>query len=188
MSKFTDHLWRDLVQDHGPALMHAGRPEPGRVRRPRPRVLAGSTLALAGAGAALMVGLSTTGSTPALAVTRSGDGSLVVQLNQINSLPHVVNPELNAIGVYAITIHMASGTAPVPGPVTCTKEPGVSGPPVKILVGTNGTEVIAADTTAGNTGAGTWHLASCQVFGASGPGNSGSGNSGSGKTGNTGAG
>jgi hypothetical protein len=45
----------------------------------------------------------------------------------------------------------------------------VSGPPVKVLIGTNGTEVISS----GNTGAGTWHLAACQITGDNGSANSG---------------
>ena len=50
MTKFTDNLWSDLAREHGPTLARADRPEPGRARRRRPRVLAGSTLGLAGVG------------------------------------------------------------------------------------------------------------------------------------------
>jgi hypothetical protein len=176
MTKFTDNLWRDLVREHGPTLAHADRPGPGRARRPRPRVLAGSTLALAGAGAALTLGLTATGSTPAYAITKNGDGSVLVTINQNSALPQA-NAKLTAMGIREqITIDMASGAAAVSGPVSCTPAPGVSnlpGPPVKVLVGTNGTEVIDS----GNTGAGTWHLAACHL----------TGDTGSGNTGNTGA-
>ena len=61
---------------------------------------------------------------------------------------------------------MATGPATVSGPVTCTPAPGASstsGPPVKVLVGTNGTEVISPGESAGNTAEGTFHLASCGV-------------------------
>ncbi len=177
MTKFTDNLWRDLVREHGPTLAHADRPGPGRARRPRPRVLAGSTLALAGAGAALTLGLTATGSSPAYAITKNGDGSVLVTINQNSALPQA-NAKLTAMGIREqITIDMASGAAAVSGPVSCTPAPGVSnlpGPPVKVLVGTNGTEVIDS----GNTGAGTWHLAACHL----------TGDTGSGNTGNTGAG
>ena len=27
MTKFTDHLWRDLAREHGPALAQAARPD-----------------------------------------------------------------------------------------------------------------------------------------------------------------
>jgi hypothetical protein len=180
MTKFTDHLWSDLAREHGATLAQTDRPEPGRARRPRPRVLAGSTLALAGVGAALTLGLTAMGSTPAFAVTKNGDGSVLVTINQLRSLPDA-NRKLTEMGIHEqITIYMATGAAPVSGPVTCTPAPGVSnlpGPPLKVLVGKDGTEVIGS----GNTGAGTWHLDHCVVTGDTGSGNTGN-------TGNTGAG
>lgn len=182
MTKFTENLWRDLEREHGPSLAHADRPEPGRAPLlRRPRVLAGSTLALAAAGTALALTLTATGSTPAFAVTKAGDGSVLVTLNQEQNLPQV-NAKLTAMGIdEQINIQMAAGPAPVNGPVTCTPKPGVSGPAVKVLVGQDGTEVIAPGTTGDNTGAGTWHLAACWTFrtGDSGPG---TGNSGPGPT------
>jgi hypothetical protein len=178
MTKFTDHLWRDLAREHGATLALADRPEPGRVPLlRRPRVLAGSTLGLAGVGTALVLALGAVSSTPAYAVTTSGDGSVLVTINQNSALPQA-NAKLSAMGIHEqVTISMASGAAAVSGPVTCTAAPGVSnlqGPPVKVLVGTDGTEVIDS----GNTGAGTWHLAACYL----------TGDTGSGNTGNTGAG
>ena len=180
MTKFADHLWSDLAQEHGAALTLADRPEAGRARRPRRprrRVLAGSTLGLAGVGAAVTLGLTAGASTPAFAVTKTGDGSVLVTINQTQALPQA-NAKLTAMGIHEqVMIYMASGAATVGGPVTCTPAPGVSnlpGPPVKVLVGTNGTEVIGS----GNTGAGTWHLATCHL----------TGDNGSGNTGNTGAG
>ncbi|MGD0240991.1 MAG: hypothetical protein ABSB59_11780 [Streptosporangiaceae bacterium] len=177
MTRFTDRLWDDLVSEHGPALALAARPGPDRTRHPH--VLAGSTLALAGAGTALALGLTATGSTPAFAVTKNADGSVLVNLNQITSLPHGGNAKLAAMGVGGLIISMAGGPATVSGPVTCTRAPGATGPVVKILVGKDGTEVIAPGTTGGNTGVGTWHLASCQTTGPS-TGNTGSGNTGAG--------
>ena len=169
MTKFADNLWSDLAREHGAALADAERPRPGRVRRPRPRVLAGSTLALAGAGAALGVALTAGASTPAFAVTKTGDNSVLVTISQTQALPQA-NAKLTAMGIHEqITIDMASGAAAVSGAVTCAPAPGVSGPEVKVLIGTNGTEVIGS----GNTGAGTWHLAACHVTGDNGSGNSG---------------
>jgi hypothetical protein len=178
MTKFTDHLWRDLAREHGATLALADRPEPGRVPLlRRPRVLAGSTLGLAGVGTALVLALGAVSSTPAYAVTTNGDGSVLVTINQNSALPQA-NAKLTAMGIHEqITISMASGAAAVSGPVICTPAPGLSnlqGPSVKVLVGTNGTEVIDS----GNTGAGTWHLAACYL----------TGDTGSGSTGNTGAG
>ena len=176
MTKFTDNLWRDLVREHGPTLALADRPEPGRAPLLRRlRVLAGSTLGLAGVGAALGLALGAASSTPAYAVTTNSDGSVLVTINQNSALPQA-NAKLTALGIHEqITIYLASGAAAVSGPVTCTPAPGVSnlpGPPVKVLLGTNGTEVIES----GNTGAGTWHLGTCLLTGDTG------------NTGNTGAG
>ena len=152
--------------------------------RARPRVLAGSTLGLAGVGAALVLALSGSAAPPAFAIARSGDGSVLVNINRLQSLP-AANHKLTAMGIHEqITVYMATGAAPVSGSVTCTPAPGASspsGPPVKVLVGTDGTEVIGSGQSAGNTGEGTFHLDHCVVTGDTGSGNTGN-------AGNTGAG
>jgi hypothetical protein len=173
MSKFKENLWNDLVREHGADLVAGSRPGPGRARRPR--LIAGSTLALASAGAAVALVLTSTSSTPASAavtVAKVSDGSILVTLNQPGSQAiSQADAKLAAMGFHeGIAIRMGSGPAAVSGPVTCTPEPGIPNQPtVKVLVGTNGTEVI----TAGNTGAGTWHLNSCNL--ASDTGNTGAG-------------
>jgi hypothetical protein len=182
MTKFTDNLWHDLASEHGPTLALADRPEPGRASLlRRPRVLAGSTLGLAGIGTALVLVLGAASSTPAYAVTTNGDGSVLVTINQNSALPQA-NAKLTAMGIHEqISIQMASGAAAARGPVTCTPAPGASnlrGPTLKVLVGKDGTEVIAPGTTGDNTGVGTWHLAACYVH------NTGD----TGSAGNTGAG
>ena len=179
MTKFTENLWNDLAQEHGAALDRATRPAPGRARRPG--LIAGSTLTLAAAGTALGLGLTSTGTpstsatggmrvvTDAYTITQNSNGSVLVTINQTEALPQA-NQKLTAMGIHEqVTIDMASGPAPVSGPVPCTPAPGVSGPPVKVLVGTDGTEVIGS----GNTGAGTWHLGACSITGDSGSGNTG---------------
>jgi len=182
MTKFTDHLWRDLAREHGTILTHAARPEPVWARRPRPRVLAGSTLALAGAAAALTLGLTSTSGTPASAavtVAKVSDGSILVTINKPGSQALAeADQKLAAMGLNeGIAIYMGSGPATVSGPVTCAPEPGVPNQPtVKVLVGTNGTEVVKPGTTGDNTGVGTWHLRYCNLA------------SNTGGTGNTGAG
>jgi hypothetical protein len=140
----------------------------GRKARPwtraRPRVLAGSTLGLAGVGAALVLALSAGGAAapPAFAITTNGDGSLAVNLDSDAGLVGV-NRKLAAMGTNEhINFQMTQGPAAVSGPVNCVPSPqgaSVSGPSVTVTVGpgdTN-TETIAA----GNTGAGTWHVATC---------------------------
>jgi hypothetical protein len=132
--------------------------------RARPRVLAGSTLGLAGIGAALLIALSAGGAAapPAFAITTNGDGSLAVNLDSDAGLIGV-NRKLAAMGTNEhINFQMAQGPAAVGGPVNCVPSPqgaSVSGPSVTVTVGpgdTN-TETIAA----GNTGGGTWHVAAC---------------------------
>jgi hypothetical protein len=156
----------DLAREH----QAAHRPEPHRVRLPRPRLLAGGTLGLVGIGAALVLLLGgSAATTPAFAITTNGDGSVLVHLNyNTDQNRPQVNQKLAAMGTHEqIGIAMATGPASVSGPVTCTRAPGVSstsGPPVKVLVGTNGTEVISQGESAGNTAEGTFHLASCGVY------------------------
>jgi hypothetical protein len=184
MTKFTDNLWRDLAREHGPTLALADPPEPGRAPLlRRPRVLAGSTLGLAGVGTAIVLALSAASSTPAFAVTTNHDGSVLVTINQNSALPQA-NAKLTAMGIHEqISIQMATGPAAAEGPVNCTPAPGVSnlpGPALKVLVGKDGTQVISPGTTGGNTGGGTWHLAACYVYNT--------GQTGSGNTGNTGSG
>jgi hypothetical protein len=185
MSKFTENLWRDLVQEHGAVIAQAVRPGPGRSRGRRPRVLAGSTLALAGAGVAVALGLTATGSTPAFAVTRNADGTVLVTINQRESIV-AANQKLKAMINEEVVLHTVAGPAPVSGPVTCTPGvPNMQGPPVRVLLGADGTQVIAPGTTGDNTGVGTWHITACYVYPAA---DMGTGGTGSGNTGNTGAG
>lgn len=175
MTKYTDNLWQDLAREHGAALAHSEPLEPGRARiLRRPRLLAGSVLGLAGAGVGLLL---TAGSTPAYAVTTNADGAVQVTINQVSALPQA-NAKLAAMGTREqIAIQMAPGAAPNTGPVTCVSAASAPGAQVTVMVGTNGTEVIPA----GNTGAGTWHLASCSVTAAGSSGTSGtSGTSGNG--------
>jgi hypothetical protein len=170
MSRFAEHLWRDLVQEHGEALAHAERRAPGRAPLlRRPRVLAGGTLGLAAIGTAIALTLGAAGGTPAYAVTTNDDGSVLVTLNHDTALPGA-NAQLTAMGIHEqISIQMATGPAPVKGPVTCARAQGGSNLPlVKVLLDKDGTEVIQPGTTGGNTGVGTWHLAACHAW----PGNS----------------
>jgi hypothetical protein len=181
MSKFTDHLWSDLAREHGPTLAQANRPKPGRSRRPR--ILAGSTLGLAGVGVALVLALSGSTASPAFAITKQNDGSVLVHLNYVQNLNlGQVEQKLKDMGTNEqITIYMGPGAATVNGPVTCAPATGAaspSGPQVKVLVGANGTEVIAPGQSGGNTAEGTFHLNRCVV----------SSDTGSGASGNTGAG
>ena len=161
----------------------------------RPRILAGSTLALAGVSAALVLALGGTAATaPAFAVTRDSDGSVLVTVNTDQTTQpwaEGADQRLASMGIHEAIdgIQTAPGAATSSGPVSCTPGSGAaeaapgggyrpapgtpSGPPVKVLLGTDGTDVIPA----GTTGAGTVHLVSCIYYNAPvGAGNSGPGN------------
>lgn len=187
MAKFTENLWNDLAQEHGAALAQATRPGPGLARRPR--VIAGGTLVLAAAGTALGLGLtSTSGGAPAggtaaggirkvvtdaYTITEMSNGSVLVQINQQKSIV-AADAKLSSMGIQEkVSVFPKPGAATDLGPITCTPVDGApKQPQVQVLLGTNGTEVIAG----GNTGAGTWHLGSCVVFPTGYKGNSGPGN------------
>jgi hypothetical protein len=184
MTRFTENLWNDLAHEHGAPLAQATRPGPGRARRPR--VVAGGTLALAAAGTALGLGLtSTSGSAPAggtaaggikkvvtdaYTITEKSNGSVLVQVNQTESII-AADAKLSSMGIpEKVTVFPQPGAATTSGPVTCAPVGGApKQPQVQVLLGTNGTEIIAG----GNTGAGTWHLGSCVVFPTSDTGNTG---------------
>lgn len=193
MSKFTDHLWSDLVREHGATLAHADRPEPGRARRPRPRGLAGGALALAGAGVALTVTMSATASTPAFAVTRQHDGSVSVKINSRSGIADA-NRELSAMGIHERVLAVSDGQ---PAPLNCLaagagqdgKSLVIAGKP-KVLTGpASAPSSTLGSTGTGNTGTGnagsggpavgsTWHVVVCPSLGNT--GSTGSGNTGTG--------
>jgi hypothetical protein len=167
---------------HASTTLDLGRQEPGvraaraaRTRHPRRRVFAGGTLALAGVGAALVVALSGPAATPAFAITRADDGSVLVKLNyRTNQTLPQVNAKLASMGLHErITIYMVRGAPSVTGPVTCTQGPGAN-TPIRVLVGTNGAETISAGQSAANTAAGSFHLDRCTVTRDNASGNVGS--------------
>lgn len=155
---------------------------PGRTRRSR--VIAGATLTAAVAATALGMGLTSGGAasaapaspgtervaTAAYVITKSSDGSVLVKVNQTQSIV-AADAKLSSMGIHEkIAVFPKAGPATTPGPVTCTPTDGApQQPQIKVLLGKNGTEVIPS----GNTGAGTWHLGSCDVFPANYQGNSG---------------
>jgi hypothetical protein len=188
-----DHeaLFARIVAEPGdPRLAQApGEPSAGLLgrtarlgARARRRVVAGGTLGLAGIGAAVLLALGgTAATTPAFAVTRSSDGSVLVHLNYVKdlNLPQL-EAKLHSMGLHeGVTISMATGAARVSGPVTCRQGPGAT-TTVKVLVGANGTEVVQAGQSAGNTAEGSFHLDSCVTRGDNAAGNTGTGSPGNG--------
>lgn len=178
-----DALFTRIVAEPGdPRLTDPPRRSAGLLGRKgrmgmRPRLLAGSTLGLAGIGAAIVLALGgTAATTPAFAITRSSDGSVLVHLNYVENLnlPQL-NAKLHSMGLHeGVTIAMATGAARVSGAVTCSQGPGAT-TPVKVLVGANGTEVIKPGQSGDNTAVGSFHLDSCVTRGDGAAGNTGTG-------------
>ena len=108
MSKFKDRLWRDLVREHGAQLARIDRPAARHSRRARPRVLAGTTLGLAGIGAAMALVLGAASSTPAFAVTRNHDGTVTVALQRIAAI-HDANAKLAGSGLRVKLVQVQAG-------------------------------------------------------------------------------
>ena len=162
----------DLAREQQAA--QATAPEPRRARLRRPRLVAGGTLGLVGVGAALVLALGgTAATTPAFAITTSSDGVLVhLNYTTDQNLPQV-DAKLASMGIHeSVGIRMAPGAATVSGPVACAQGPGAN-TPIRVLVGANGTETIAAGQSAGNTAEGSFHLVSCSTSSDTGSGNTG---------------
>jgi hypothetical protein len=140
----------------------------------RPRVLAGSSLALAGVCAAVLLALSVTAATPpAYAITQKSDGTVFVKVNfgGRNTLQAV---DTKLVDKYheTVMIKTAPGQSAHPAPIDCTPtadqyapgDPVPSGPSVKLLIGNDNTFVGTLLGPSGNSGPGTQHLTSCQTY------------------------
>ncbi|HTP18080.1 MAG TPA: hypothetical protein VMJ65_00660 [Solirubrobacteraceae bacterium] len=110
MSKFEDRLWRDLVRKHGADLAQMTRPpaETSGLARARPRLLAGTSVALAVAGTAVALVLSAASSPPAFAVNRNSDGTVTVTLQKLAAI-HGANARLAALGIRARLVVVSTG-------------------------------------------------------------------------------
>jgi hypothetical protein len=108
MGKFEDRLWRELVRRHGADLAQITRPRAKRARQARPRLLAGTSFALAVAGAAVALVLSAASSPPAFAVSRNADGTVTVTLQKLEAIGGA-NARLAALGIRARLVEMTTG-------------------------------------------------------------------------------
>jgi hypothetical protein len=110
-------------------------------------------------GGALVLALGTSATSPAYAITKHTDGSVLVQLDSREDLGQA-NHRLTEMGILEqITLYMRPGPAAVSGPVNCESGPGAGppSPPVRVLVRTDGSR---SDQSSGNSGEGsTSHLA-----------------------------
>ena len=121
-----------------------------RARRNRSRYLASSSLGLAGVGAAVLIALSgTSATTPAFAITRHDNGTVLVQLNRQEDIAQA-NQKLAAMGINEqITLYMNPNPTTGTAADTCAPGPGAGAPdpPISVVVNTDN-----ADNT-GTTGA-----------------------------------
>lgn len=167
----------------------------------RPRVLAGSSLGLAGVGVAILLTLSgSTETAPAYAITQNSDGTVLLKINfggrhtlaaantQLIDRYHEVVTFYTAVPLNSSgPSDTAPGPSTHPAPIACTPtadqyapgNPVPSGPHVKLLISKDNTFRVPSGNTGGG---GTMHLVSCQTYVDYPPGDTGSGNSG-----NTGA-
>ncbi len=115
MSKFEDRLWREIVRDHGVDLEQIDRPPARLPRRARSRLLAGTTIGLAGAGTALALAFGAASSSPAFAVSRNHDGSVTVVIKRLAGISGV-NQKLAQLGIRARAVRVIEGCAVLPPP------------------------------------------------------------------------
>ncbi len=108
MSKFEDRLWRHLVREHGSDLAQMRRPAAKHAWRSRPRMLAGTTLGLAGIGTAAALLLGAASSSPAFAVTRNSDGTVSVSIDRLSGIAGA-NQKLASLGIRAKAVAVGVG-------------------------------------------------------------------------------
>jgi hypothetical protein len=153
------------VTAFGPTPARSDRPEPGQARRPHQRLLAGSTLGLAGVIAALALALSGSGSvtSPAFALTRHRDGSVSVKIYRRSGVVGA-NRKLAAMGIherlYAVSTSLSGVSHPeLPaGPQSCLRDQKTGGlvhvifPSAAAQQAAVGTGTYVPPSNAGNTG------------------------------------
>lgn len=151
MSEFEDNLWRVVVRVHGDALGHARPKTRGLGWWPHGRLVAGTTAAtVAAVGAGVVLLLGTAAGPPAFAVTRSGDGTVMVRFPAHTRLTASQLARMNR-ALAAISAHTGRAETLVETPsgvrVRC---------PDGQLVGvsTFAVSVSTSPGTTGNTGAG----------------------------------
>ncbi|MGH8328766.1 MAG: hypothetical protein ACRET2_18605 [Steroidobacteraceae bacterium] len=105
MTKFEDHLWREVLREHGDAPTQVRMPTP-RHRRSRPRLLAGSGLGLAGAGGVAAILLAATPASPAFAVSRNHDGTVSISITRSSGVAGA-NAKLHQLGIRATVMAQA---------------------------------------------------------------------------------
>ncbi|MGH2870993.1 MAG: hypothetical protein ACRDL5_00830 [Solirubrobacteraceae bacterium] len=108
MSRFEDHLWREVVREHGDSLTQTSTPRAKRPAWRRLRLVAGTSLGLAAAGTALVLALvlGATTTSPAFAVTRNHDGTVTVSIKRPSG-DAGANAKLKRLGIRAQVLPQA---------------------------------------------------------------------------------
>jgi hypothetical protein len=97
MSRFEDHLWQEVVREHGGELVR----HQGRGNRFRRGPLAVSLLGIAGVGTALTLLVGVSGAPAAFAVTQNRNGTVTVMIKDASGIKGT-NSTLRALGIRAL--------------------------------------------------------------------------------------
>jgi hypothetical protein len=99
MSKFEDHVWRELVREHGDDLAQLTTGATSHALRPPRLIAAAAGLAVAGCATALGLVLTAT-SSPAFAVTHNHNGTVTVTVRSASGIAGA-NATLHRLGIRA---------------------------------------------------------------------------------------
>jgi hypothetical protein len=97
MTRFDDNLWREVESKYGSELSRADGPLSPGPRRRLP-IIAGTTLGVAGAGAAAVVVFGAASTSPAFAVTTHSDGTVSVVIHRVDGIQGA-NRRLAQLGI-----------------------------------------------------------------------------------------
>jgi hypothetical protein len=100
MSRFEDHLWREVEREHGDDLAQMSRPPAGRRQRPSTAVIAGTGVGAVAVIAGLAFVLGGASTSPAFAVTRHQDGTVTVSISRASGIAGA-NAKLRRLGIRA---------------------------------------------------------------------------------------
>lgn len=121
MSRFEDRLWNELAEQHGALLAetpaHALAPpriRPRAVLGRRVPALAAAVLALAGALAAIVIGLGSHGAPAAYAVVSNPDGTVTVTITELAGVTGA-DAKLRSLGLPVRVVREGAGCPTDPG-------------------------------------------------------------------------